>query len=169
MGTRIGLNLGSGDKLYESTDEMKWINVDLDNNAFKVQPDISSDLRKLPFDDEYADTVESIHVVEHFHVYEIDAVLREWKRVLKTGGQIILEMPCMNKIIHNFSKKMDFRYTYLGLFGDVVPNQPAMDHHWCYSKGQMEELLKQVGFTDIQYAEPLYHLPKRDMRFTARK
>ncbi len=169
MGTSIGLNLGCGNKIYPSTDSLTWVNVDLEDNAYGVKPDVSTDLRKLPFDDDYADVIEAIHIFEHFHVYEADPVMREWKRVLKPGGTIVLELPCMNKIIECLQTKKAIEYTYCGLYGDARTGRPELDHHWCYSIGQMTALLEQVGFKDIQYQEPIYHLKERDMRFTARK
>ena len=164
MGTSIGLNLGCGHKHYKSTPELQWINVDTIPDA-----DVSTDLRKLPFDDDYADYIEAIHVVEHFFVDEMDPLLKEWKRVLKKDAQIIFELPCMEKILVNFVQKKDMRYTWLGLYGDATSDQPLMAHHWCYSKGQFRALLEQVGFRDIEIQEPKYHSPERDMRFIARK
>lgn len=169
MGTSIGLNLACGEKLYKSDETIHWINVDLPGTCAIAKPDLEADIRKLPLDDEYADYIEAIHVLEHFHVYEADAVLREWHRVLKTGGVITIEVPCMNKILECFKKGMDFQYTWLGLYGDARDGRPEMDHHWCYSISQLRALLKQVGFKDIELSEPLYHLKERDMRFNARK
>lgn len=164
MGTRIGLNLGCGHKFYKSTDEIEWKNIDSQEGS-----QVQADVRKLPFEDNYADVIEAIHIVEHFFVDQIDEVLKEWKRVMKDGGEIIIEVPCMEKILVNFAEKKDMRYTWLGLYGDTISDQPHMAHHWCYSVGQMKALLEQVGFKDIKLEDPKYHMLERDMRFTARK
>lgn len=169
MGTRLGLNLACGNKIYESTDEITWVNVDKKNNHYNVVPDVDCDVRKLPFEDDYADVIEAIHIFEHFYIWEVDAILKEWKRVLKPEGQLILELPCMNKIIQNFIDKKDASMTWGGIFGEQIEEFPEMAHKWCYSKGQLGNLLTQSGFKDVTDEPVQYHKPDRDMRFTARK
>jgi predicted SAM-dependent methyltransferase len=66
--------------------------------------DIQCDLRKLELATDSADAVAAIHVLEHFYEWEVYDLLTEWKRVLKPGGKMILELPCMDKVfayVHN--------------------------------------------------------------------
>jgi len=56
--------------------------------------DIQADLRKLPFDNGYADLIYSCANIEHFGRKEWVEVLREWRRVLKPGG--ILKISTMD-------------------------------------------------------------------------
>ena len=70
----IRLNLGCGDKILEN-----YINVDVASERKGKKPDVISDIRKLTFDDNYADEILSVHVIEHFsyHTGQI-TTLTKW-------------------------------------------------------------------------------------------
>jgi len=154
------LNLGCGKKRIEG-----WINCDLHDS------DMDMDIRHLPFDDNSADEIMVIHCVEHFYVHEIMKILREWRRVLKPDGIIVLELPCLDNILGHFMTGSTNKFTMQGLYGSPSSHkdgEPAL-HKWCWSKGKFRELLEDIGFTHITEEEPHYHVPSRDMRFVATK
>ena len=105
----IRLDLGSGHKRHEG-----WVRVDLDVDRKKataggvtdvgaaLAPDVVADLRDLPFPDDYADLARAIHVIEHFQVWDAPAVLAEWVRILKPGSALVIECPCLDKIVKLF-------------------------------------------------------------------
>jgi len=132
-------------------------------------------LEKLPFPDEYADTAIAIHVIEHFYYWDVHNVLLEWNRVLKAGGTLILELPCMNKIVKYMAdcleKNQDFnvQMTWLALWGDPRYKSVDMCHKWGYAKSQIMQELQLAGFTDVRFETPRYHVPNRDMRVVATK
>jgi predicted SAM-dependent methyltransferase len=168
---RIKLNLGCGDKILPG-----FVNVDLADNWSGLAPDVVSDVtRELPFADAYADEVHAYHLLEHVHRWEADDVLREWARVLKPGGEIVLEMPCLDSIIRLYAKALidgkepHDRLTILGLYGDPDYRDARMSHRWCYSKRELAGMLYGVGLCDVKDSKPLTHQPLRDMRMTARK
>lgn len=87
----IVLNLGAGTKavpegLAEPGAEI--ISVDLAGT-----PDVLADVRKMPFEDGYADVAYASHLLEHFDEHELPALLAEWHRVLKPGGRLVLQVP----------------------------------------------------------------------------
>lgn len=165
----IRLNLGCGNKLLEG-----YINVDKPGNYSGKKPDVEADIRSLPFEDEYADEILAVHVIEHFYLWEVEDVLKEWHRVLKPLGTLILELPDFEKIIHFFGQAPRLSYKQItalwwGLYGDPRYRDPDMCHKWAYTFEDMKEILSVVGFTDIQKQEARYHVPARDMRIQARK
>lgn len=167
----IKLNLGAGPKILPG-----YINVDLPNNWSDVKPDVEADLTKpLPFPDNHADEVMAIHVIEHFNRWDAPIILKDWVRVLKPGGLLILECPCLDKILSNYAHAMidrqhpDPRLTILGLYGDPAYKNQEMMHRWCYSIAELAAGLKVLGLEDITPEEPQTHQPARDMRMTARK
>lgn len=154
------LNLGCGSKKVEG-----FTGVDIKH------ADVVADIRHLPFDDESADEIMAIHVAEHFYVHEIIPTLAEWRRVLKPGGKLAVELPCLDKVLWHFANGSPENFTLWPLYGD--PNthkdgEPAL-HKWCWSVAQFRKVLKAAGFDDITEEKPHYHQPSRDMRFVCRK
>ena len=161
------LNLGCGSKLLEG-----FVNVDLADNWTKVPPDVVHDISKpLPFEPDSADEIHAYHVLEHFYRWEADRLLSDWKKVLKPGGLLVLELPSLDKILQHFkANPADERLTIWALYGDPKYKNPAMCHRWAYTYSTLRELLESVGFRDINSGKrPQTHIPFRDMRFEARK
>lgn len=117
----------------------------------------------------------SIHAIEHFYYWEVLPMLSEWKRVLKAGGSLVLELPCMDKVIYYMAaclksqQPMDLQMTWWALWGDPAHRLESMCHKWGYTKSQMEDLLKFAGFVEVEVQKPRYHVHVRDMRIVARK
>jgi len=84
------LNLGAGGHSAppDVLNGMVEVMVDI-----KPPADVVADIRALPFADEYADAVYSSHVIEHFDERELVPMVREWRRVLKTGGRMHIKCP----------------------------------------------------------------------------
>lgn len=132
-------------------------------------------MTSLTFEDDYADAIVAIHLFEHLYRWEAEAALIEWKRVLRDGGELILEMPCMNKVFNyirlalNAGEPLMPWCTWNALYGDPQYKSIPMTHKWGYTKEMIEELLLSVGFKNIRFEEPNYHFPIRDMRVVAIK
>ena len=159
-------NLGSGRAHWAG-----WINVDLNES----EADLQCDLRSLAVESDSADAVAAIHVLEHFYQWEAEEVLTEWRRILKPGGKMILELPCMDKVLRYIGlcieKKeplQDFM-TAFALWGDPKYKDPAMCHRWGWSMKQLHDVMENVGMREIEFVEPRYHFKFRDMRVEAIK
>ncbi len=170
----IRLNLGCGDKIISG-----YINVDVVESRAGRSPDVICDLHELiPFDADYADEVMAIHVVEHFWRWEIEAVLREWIRVLKPGGKLILECPNLQSACEAFLADPDVRSrpdksgqtTMWVLYGDPSWMDPLMVHRWGYTPGSLANLLHSLGLVDVKQERAQYKLREpRDMRIVGFK
>jgi len=156
----VKLHLCSGDKHWPL-----FTNVDAHG-----EPDVVSDCKKLPFDSDYADEIHCIHGVEHFPRLAVDNMMVDWRRVLKPGGKLAIEVPCLNKIAqHIVNGEKNIRVTTLGIFGDPRDQKPAMLHQWCYTREELTQILDQAGFSSITVMEPVFHHKERDMRVEAIK
>lgn len=73
----------------------KYIGIDLEqswhDHSLEKEDKIFYDGKKIPFDDEYFDTVVSFEVLEH--VFNPDEFLIEIKRVMKKWWQLLLTVP----------------------------------------------------------------------------
>jgi SAM-dependent methyltransferase len=156
---KLKINCGCGDKLIPG-----FCNVDR-NGTFDVQ----SDAFPLPFGTDTAD-LWAIHLFEHIHRGQASPCLTEWFRVLKPGGKLVLELPCLDKIVKLLvNGEKNIRLTLFGLFGDPRDSKPDMMHQWCWSQAELTEALSGVGFELITFKEPIFHIAARDMRVEAYK
>ncbi len=104
-GSRV-LNLGAGkgyleNFVYERVgDALEWVGTDFTNIEIKeLRANFPSytfkktGLLKLPFTENYFDTICLLEVLEHIAPEETFSVLEEICRVLKTGGTVIVSVP----------------------------------------------------------------------------
>lgn len=110
------IDLGCGTSPYKEDilrQAKEYIGVDWQNSLHpQTNVDVFADLtQKLPFEDEYADTVTSFQVMEHLP--EPAFFLSECYRILKPGGGLLITVPFMwhvHEAPHDY-----FRYTRYGL------------------------------------------------------
>jgi glycosyltransferase involved in cell wall biosynthesis/cytochrome c-type biogenesis protein CcmH/NrfG len=82
------LNVGCGKDVRQN-----FVNIDLFSDDPTV---VAMDVRRLDLPDSCADGVLASDILEHFSHREVDAVLAEWARVLKPGGELILRCPSLH-------------------------------------------------------------------------
>lgn len=157
----VKLDLGAGDKRHEG-----FLRVGL-----QPDHDIRCDLREIALPDDYADEAQAIHVIEHFFRWDALDVLREWRRVLKPGGLLVLELPDLAKCCRNFLKDGGEkpRRSLWGLYGDPNYRNELMTHRFGYTPASLAALLREAGFVKIKHRPPAYHMADRDMRLEAKK
>jgi ubiquinone/menaquinone biosynthesis C-methylase UbiE len=170
----IRLNLGCGDKILPG-----YTNVDVANERAGKQPDVVCDVRNLDaFDNNYADEILAVHVVEHFWRWEVDAILQEWARVLKPGGKMILECPNLRSACEEFLKDPDGgalpgpegQRTMWVFYGDPRWTDPLMVHRWGYTPLSLAQVMHTAGLEDLRQEPAQFKLREpRDMRITGRK
>lgn len=136
---------------------------------FEMRFDNGKLIEQFPLEDGCADEVMSIHVIEHFHRYNTDAVIAEFKRLLKVGGKLVLECPNLEAACRNLLAGMDEQMTLWPIYGSPKEGNPFVAHLWGWTPKTMKELLASHGFSDIQIMPPREHMVRasRDMRAEA--
>ena len=170
----VRLNLGCGDKILDG-----YVNVDVVEARSGKRPNVICDLRDLSaFESNYADEILAVHVIEHFWQWEVVDILKEWARVLKPGGKMILECPNLISAAQEFLK--DPENAALGgpegqrsmwvFYGDPGWKDPLMIHRWGYTPRSLAYVMHQVGLNSLAQEPAQYKLREpRDMRITGRK
>lgn len=170
----VRLNLGCGDKILPG-----YVNVDVVESRAGKRPDVICDLHALtPFETDSVDEVLAVHVVEHFWRWEIEAVLREWVRVLRPGGRMVLECPNLQSACEAFLAdpvaaaqpgRSGQRAMWV-FYGDPQWKDPLMMHRWGYTPSSLGELMESVGLVDARQEPAQFKLREpRDMRVVADK
>lgn len=138
--------------------------------------DIVAPAHEIPLLDASVHEILGVHIFEHFLLWECDGVLAEWRRLLRPGGRLVLEMPDLLKCCRNIldgreTKKRD-QLGMWGLFGDATLEDVHMLHRWGWHFGTLQPFLAARGFVDIVERETEFHPAGRgvrDFRIEARK
>lgn len=156
-----------------------YVNIDVARSPLAPRdPDIFADAGDIPLEDDCADEIIALHVIEHFYRWDVDRILREWTRLLKPGGRLILELPNIYEVCRNYVRMAkDGRYgtkdmaqwAEWPLYGDPTHEDPFMCHRWGYDPHTIHALLEPHGFTSITIMDPQTHGKRahRDMRVEA--
>lgn len=168
------LNLGCGDKILPG-----YVNVDVAPSRGGRKPDVLCDLHRLePFESECAEEILAVHVVEHFWRWEVVTVLREWMRVLRPGGLMILECPNLISACQQLLADPDAasgagpegQRSMWVFYGDPAWRDPLMVHRWGYTPRSLASLMSEAGLVDIRQEPAQFKLREpRDMRIVGVK
>ncbi|MCL4798412.1 MAG: methyltransferase domain-containing protein [Burkholderiales bacterium] len=170
----VRLNLGCGDKILPG-----YVNVDVAASRAGKSPDVLCDLHALtPFESDSADEVLAVHVVEHFWRWEVVDVLREWARVLKPGGRMILECPNLlaacEELLRNpvagAGPGQEGQRTMWVFYGDPAWRDPLMCHRWNYTPQSLGAIMAEAGLVNVRQEPAQFKLREpRDMRLVGEK
>lgn len=113
------LNVGSGHERYEG-----WKNVDF---AEETKPDYLADFRHLPLEDNSVDEIFASHVLEHTALKE--DVLKEWERVLRPNGKIIIAVPDLLQLYSQYRAGISsLEYFLASIYGAKELGMDAKSH-----------------------------------------
>lgn len=112
-------------------------------------PDIIGDIHKIPFSDLSFDTIFASHILEHTD--KTLEVLKEWKRVLKNKGRLIILVP------HG----EDCPWQTLG--------DSERDHKQLFTDKTIELFLRYVGFTILDLKIGFRENNRRDILIIGEK
>jgi len=138
------LNFGSANdniEGFKNVDALEW----------GGNTDIIWDLTKYPypFDDEVADEIRAVELLEHISFRETINVLKEWNRILKPGGKLHIQVPAIDKMCNMFTRKQ---------ICDCVAHKPTdefdakgnPDCYVCKGNGQVNPVRWLMAFCGAQ-------------------
>lgn len=112
--------------------------------------DYKSDIGNLKFiDNETVDYIYSSHALEYKNFDECKLVLKEWFRVLKTGGMLRIAVPDFEKLIELYNSTRDIDKIIGPLYGQMNLNEIKIYHRCVFDKKKLVNLLSEIGFSSI--------------------
>lgn len=165
----LNLHIGCGDDIKPG-----FINID----EFNPRAEQQIPIQAINYPNNTVDLIEGNMVIEHLALHEARKFICKAHQMLKTGGQLILEVPDLNKVcqlILVFSEDPEYlekgAFGLRGLFGEPKPKMTIGDYHkWGYTPTTIKTLLLEAGFNRITISDGMSHCyPLRDMRVEAIK
>jgi len=139
--TMVKLNLGCGSDIKEG-----FVNIDL----IKQQGvDVVHDLSKsLPYESGSVDFILASDVLEHFPKAKCHGILKDWVRVLRSGGQIHVRVPNIELICEKLYKNI--------LPDDILieliyggQNNHGNFHYNAFTKATLTAAMRGAGCSEI--------------------
>jgi SAM-dependent methyltransferase len=165
-GKRIVLHVGCGVlhplSLHESFRTPEWHEVRLDIDP-AVQPDIVASIVDMsPVPPASVDAVWSHHNIEHVSAHEVPQVLKEFFRVLRPGGGVLLATPDLQGVAEAIAKDRLEDALYRSPAGNVSPldvvygygseiarGRDYMTHRTGFTLRTLTQRLTRAGFVEV--------------------
>lgn len=138
----LKLHLGCGTNIREG-----YLNID---EYVKAPGILNVDVFKLPIEDSFVDEIFTEHMLEHLSKYEVPKALKEWARVLKNNGKLIMNLPNLEWCLQEWLAKPEeerWNWQLDTIFG--LQTHPGEYHKTGFTKSRLHELLKNAGFKEI--------------------
>jgi predicted SAM-dependent methyltransferase len=138
---KILLHIGCGKK-----NSPEFINIDA--QPFAHIHIVTDNLASLSdFSDESVDLIYMCHVLEHIKRSELEDVLVEMKRTLKTGGVLRLSVPDFDQLIKVYN---DSGNNINSISRQLMGQYSEYNTHYCvFNSQQLSDLLKGTGFQKV--------------------
>ena len=117
--------------------------------------------RRFPLTDSSVKYIYCSHVLEHFHPWRVEKILKECFRVLQNGGVMRIVIPDLSKICRIYLRELsgtNFCRIWWGYEKDIEPKGIFQklsryfirEHQWHYGKNELTLLLNKAGFKDVK-------------------
>ena len=175
QGKKIVLHIGCGapnpEKLHKRYRTNEWFELRFDLNR-AVTPHIVGDMKDLSMlPDAAVDAVWNSHTIEHLYAHEVPIALKEWARVLKPGGEILMTLPDIQPVAAEIAKGRleDALYTspagpisaldiVYGYGKDIERGIYFMAHRTGFTAETLGKKLQDAGFAEVKLVVKGYDL-----------
>ncbi len=171
----VKLHLGCGGEKW-----LDFVNVDfyphnpnvLDSSRSGCVAEVFADMRDLGLPDNTVSEIFTSHTFEHFTRWEGISMLKDWHRMLRPGGSMVIETPdfvrCVLWLFHPSKRKRELaRSQFYGNQWNCIDFET---HRYVWSAWEIKKVLRDIGFVQISVTHATWtHHPGRDMRICAKK
>lgn len=123
-----------------------FLNVDLFEGE---NVDIRTDASDLSmFKDGEVSQIYCSHILEHFPHVKTLSVLKEWRRVLKSGGKAYIAVPDFDAMIRIYLRTGLTKWIANMLYGDQIYDLAF--HYAPFTFASLAKLISDAGFSDVK-------------------
>lgn len=158
------LHVGCGswrpDALLKKFQTDEWHEIRLDINP-ETKPDIVASMTDMsPVESDSVDAIWNSHALEHLFAHEVPIALKEFHRVLRPGGHVLMRMPDLEQVAKSVLRVGPLGTAYQSASGPITPldmlyghgasiakGEHGMQHKTGFSQASIVELLKAAGFS----------------------
>jgi len=146
----IGLNVGSGQRRFESGAQVLWINIDKVRRP-GMQFDLICDGASIPRANESADYFVLHQVMEHFGCGESRGLIDEAYRVLRPNGSLLVFVPDMRMLADRWlSGQMDTQLYMTNVYGAYMGDEESR-HKWGFDRGSLAKFLCEWNWSRVDF------------------
>lgn len=164
----IKLNIGSGGIEYPG-----YLSVDLHDRRANIIMDVT----QLDFPENSVSEILAIHVFEHLNPYNAADILLRWKKILKPGGKLIMEMPdiealCKRFVTANTGERygiLNAVYGSVNTTGEGDQSNITSPHLFGWWHQSLWDHLSNAGFKDIVFGPEQFPHPESNLHVEATK
>jgi len=136
----------NGAKLPKYFQNSSWKEIRLDIDP-KTEPDILGDMLSMPLvEDESIDVIFSAHNVEHVHGHEVPIAFKEFLRVLKPEGYLVITCPDLQSVAQLVASDKLEDPAYESNAGPITPLDIIYGHNKAIAVGH-NFMAHKTGFT----------------------
>jgi len=139
----IGINLGSGQRKFESEGDWSWVNVDIRYRPPDQVPDVLSN-GASSLKEGSVDMVILHHVLEHFGCGEAGALLAQCWKALVPGGSLLVFVPDTMAIARRYILRQIDDYTLRVLTYGAYQGAEEDRHRWGYDYASLQGYLDKI-------------------------
>lgn len=133
------LNLGCQVHYFDG-----WTNIDIIGDDPNIKVDLSCDVIKLPYADNSIDFIYAGHLVEHFYPDTLPAAIKEWHRVLREGGTIVIVTPDCGAVFRDYASKQfdSIESVWQQVYGRIYSTDtPSERHHIAFDEWKLFQMV----------------------------
>jgi len=138
----LKLNLGSGTQILK-----EYHNIDI---RYLPKLTVIADVENLPYRANTVDEILALDVYEHISYHDSKDLLKYWVSLLKTGGKLIIQAPCLDNIVSYFMNSKTIQDIEVGIAVIFGGQDYKENTHLTVAQSKlMENYLREAGITGV--------------------